>query len=217
MAKILVIGAHGKIGQLLVKELDQAGHKVVAGFRKEDQLSTVTGLKNVEPILSDLDQTPEEMAAVMTKNDVKRVVFTAGAGGKGGVERTMAVDLDGAIKSMQAARQANISRYIMVSAAGADDRKRWVASNLYWYFMAKHYADLYLKNSGLPYTIVRPTALLDEPASGKGSLLVDFEKGPLSISRADVSRFLFSVLKNPEAIGEVYDLTSGDQPIDQLI
>lgn len=54
----------------------------------------------------------EDFAEAMS--DVDAVVFSAGAGGSG-LDKTVMVDLDGAIKIMTAAEQANVKRFVMVS------------------------------------------------------------------------------------------------------
>ncbi|CAK1222875.1 SDR family oxidoreductase [Fructobacillus tropaeoli] len=219
MTKTLVIGAHGKVGQILVQDLAKNQREVLAAFRNKDQLQTVADLAGVEGVYFDLDADEQAMAQFFMDHQVGQIVFTAGAGGKGGIERTVEVDLDGAIKTMVAAKKASVAHYVMVSAAGADDRSRWSASGIYHYFMMKHYADLYLQNSGLDYTIVRPTLLLDTAGTGKVSLSVDFAgpKEDLQIPRADVASFVTEVLAHPEqSANQIYDLTTGHQNIQNI-
>lgn len=219
MAKTLVIGAHGQVGQILVQDLASKQQEVLAAFRNKDQLQTVADVAGVEGVYFDLDVDEQTMTQFFLDHQVGQIVFTAGAGGKGGIERTVEVDLDGAIKTMAAAKKASVAHYVMVSAAGADDRGRWSASGIYHYFMMKHYADLYLQNSGLDYTIVRPTLLLDTTGTGKVSLDVDFAgpKESLQIPRADVAAFVIALLAHPEqAANQIYDLTAGHQEIQHI-
>ena len=86
--------------------------------------------------------------------------------GKGGPERTRAVDLEGARKAIDAARQAGVRRFVMVSAIGVDrplpddTQDGWRA-----YVESKRDADALLRDSGLDFTIIRPGRLTDGPAT----------------------------------------------------
>lgn len=215
MPTTLVIGAHGKVGQLLVRQLAQKGHTVLAGFRKEDQFNTVKDIEHITPVLFDLQAGPEEMVLFYQQHHVDQIVFTAGAGGASDA-LTIQVDLDGAVKAMDAANIAGIKRFVMVSAAGADLRNQWAKSGIYNYYVMKHYADRILQTSDLDYTIVRPVTLSDRPATGKLSLDVDLTKKGLSVSRADVADFVTLIIDNLHTSRKIYDITSGDTAIDQL-
>ncbi|WP_369403919.1 NAD(P)H-binding protein [Secundilactobacillus silagei] len=57
---------------------------------------------------------PEALGVTLDGFDA--VIFTAGSGSKTGDDMTLMVDLDGAVKSMQAAQIAGVKRYVMVSA-----------------------------------------------------------------------------------------------------
>ena len=82
------------------------------------------------------------------------VVFAAGAGPGSGAERKRTVDLGGAVKLIEACRQAGVERYLMVSAMGVDrttTRRRWSPTT-----RPSAEADEAVRASGLDYTIVRP-------------------------------------------------------------
>ncbi|WP_426065546.1 NAD(P)H-binding protein, partial [Escherichia coli] len=69
--------------------------------------------KGIETVLLDLASSSIETIAEAA-NEVDAIVFSAGAGGKG-LEKTIAVDLDGAVKAMEAAKKAGVKRFVMVS------------------------------------------------------------------------------------------------------
>lgn len=216
MVNVLVIGAHGKVGQLAVQGLVSTGDHVYAGYREEKQFDTLAVQDGLTPILFDLNMSSTEMAAVMRKYDIQQVVFSAGAGGKGGAERTAAIDLGGAVKAMEASKRVGIEKFIMVSAAGADNRVIWEKSGIYTYFMMKHYADMILQGSGLNYTILRPTTLSDEPASGKFKLLDDQEMPTKSVSRADVAQMIVEAVHNQRMNQQVIAFEKGESAIQKL-
>ena len=94
------------------------------------------------------------------------MVWSAGAGG-GSPERTYAVDRDAAIRSMDAAAEAGVGRYVMVSYFGAGPDHGVPADNSFFaYAEAKAAADAYLRGTGLDWTILGPGALTDGPGNG---------------------------------------------------
>ncbi|XIF20260.1 MAG: NAD(P)-dependent oxidoreductase [Acetilactobacillus jinshanensis] len=133
------------------------------------------------------------MTRFFKANHADAVIFSAGAGGGVPPETTLRVDLDGAVKSIKATENAGIKRYEMVSAAGSNDRRVWNTKfgnfPMYTYYLAKHYADLYLQQAGLNYTILHPVALSNDLETGKIQLNPQ-DLTQVSISRADVANVL---------------------------
>ena len=203
--KILVIGANGKIGTHLCKKLrDHEAFIPVAMIRKEEQKEKFSG-DGIETVTGDLEDSVKNLSGLCTGFDA--IVFTAGSGGKTGADKTLLIDLDGAVKSMEAAKAAGVQRYVMVSALQAHNRENWNTS-IKHYYAAKHYADKELMRSGLDYTILRPGRLTDEPGTGKVSLSKNLpERG--SIPREDVASVIVEVLSNKNTIGKDLDLLSG--------
>ncbi|MEJ6399817.1 SDR family oxidoreductase [Nicoliella lavandulae] len=215
MSRIFVVGAHGHVGRLIVSKLSQAGDQVFAGFRDDRQFTTVANLAHVTPVKFDLTESPEAIAQVFTDHEIDTIVFSAGSGGNTGDDMTLLIDLDGAIKTMDAAKQAGVKRYVMVSAAGADNRAFWPQTGeLHPYYVAKHYADRALKASDLDYTIIRPTTLSND--AGTGKIAVDSDHIGGSIPRDDVASTVVAVLANPATKRKIYQITSGDDPINNV-
>lgn len=209
---VLVIGANGQIGRHLVSQLkENPGHTVSAMVRKQEQLEALDK-SGVEAVLADLEGTVEELAEAMKGIDA--VIFTAGSGGNTGADKTLLIDLDGAVKTMEAAEEAGISRYIMVSALYAEDRTKWPDS-IKPYYVAKHYADKWLESSSLNYTIIRPGGLKNEPGNGKVTL--NPEAGESSIPREDVAAVIIAALDADNTYRKAFPLVSGTEPINEVI
>ncbi|GAB5052066.1 SDR family oxidoreductase [Pediococcus ethanolidurans] len=207
--KVFVIGAHGQIGKLLVAQLLDRGDEVVAGIRDAKQRSFFED-QGAATQLFDLNEQPEEMAKVL--KGVDAVVFSAGSGGKTGDDQTLLIDLDGAVKSMEATQKAEIKRFVIVSAMNAEDRTRWTAIRPY--YVAKHYADLYLKDeTTLDYTIVKPGALTND--AGKGGVKLNQHTG--KISREDVAEVIVAVLHNDQTIKKEFAVSEGETPINEAV
>ncbi|UNL82892.1 SDR family oxidoreductase [Priestia koreensis] len=210
--KVLVVGANGQIGQHLVHLLkDSSAHTVRALVRKEEQ-ANILEKSGIEAVVASLEGTVEEIAEAAKGCDA--IVFTAGSGGSTGSDKTLLVDLDGAVKTIEAAEQAGIKRFVMVSALQAHNRTNWNES-LKPYYVAKHYADRLLETSGLTYTIVRPGGLLNEPGTGKVRIAEDLERG--SIPRADVAQTVLMSLAADRTFNRSFDLVAGDTMIAEAL
>lgn len=205
---ILIIGANGGVGTHLVQQLKQNSIDFTAGVRNEEQ---VTNLKNkdVQALLIDVEKDSiEEMADKM--KDFEQVVFSVGSGGSTGAEQTIIVDLDGAVKAIDASKQAGVEHFVMVSTW--DSRREAFdtpdTAKIKPYTIAKHHADVYLRNSGLTHTIVHPGILTDEAGSGKVD--VDLYFGEIKdVARENVAHVLYEVVMNKENRGKELQVLDG--------
>jgi uncharacterized protein YbjT (DUF2867 family) len=207
---IFIVGAHGKIALILERLASGAGHRV-RGLARNPQHAADIEAAGAELVLADLEN--DDITKLVSGADA--VVFAAGAGPGSGPERKRTVDLGGAVKLVDAARANGISRYLMISAIGANDPSRW-SEQMRPYYQAKAAADDAVAASGLEYTIVRPGSLTNEAATG----LVDVaprlgRRG--QVSRADVAAVLLACLDEPQTIGKAFDLLQGDAPIEQAL
>lgn len=207
--RIAVVGGSGKIARLLHPVLVEAGHQPVALVRKEEQRAELEA-SGAEVRLLDIEQsgTPAFTEAF---SGCDAVVFSAGGGPDGNVERKRTVDLEGSLKSIDAARELGIRRFVQVSAINVDDPlppatgEVWAA-----YVAAKRDADIALRDSSLDWTIVRPGRLTDGPGTGLVTLGPDVARG--DVPRADVAAVLAAVLDRDDAVGHQWNLVAGDTP-----
>lgn len=210
--KVLVVGANGQIGKFLVGLLSESRkHSVRAMIRKEEQKEYFENI-GVETVVQSLEDSVEQLAQASKGCDA--VVFTAGSGGSTGSDQTLLIDLDGAAKTVEAAEQSGIDRFIMVSSLQAHNRENWYYK-MKPYYAAKHYADKVLMNSTLNYTILRPGALLNDEGTGKVKIAQDITKG--AIPRQDVARTIFFTLNAENTFKRSFDLVSGETAISDAI
>jgi uncharacterized protein YbjT (DUF2867 family) len=206
--RIAVIGGHGKVALLLAPLLVDAGDEVTAIYRNPAHTAHVeaTGARGVVADVETLGV--EEIAALLAGHDA--VVWSAGAGG-GNPTRTMAVDRDAAIRSMDAAREASLGRYVMVSYFGAGpDHGTPPGSRFYPYAEAKAAADTYLRSTALDWTILGPSRLTPDPPTGSIST-TDETSG--QVTRADVAAVIAAVLKDDSTIRRTIRFNNGPTPI----
>lgn len=196
MSKVLIIGAHGKVGLLATSVLDAAGHQVSGAIRKREQSEDVRAA-GAEPVLADVEHLSiDELVDVVRGYDA--VVWSAGAGG-GSPERTYAVDRDAAIRTMEAASQGGGSHFVMVSYFGAGpDHGVPPDNDFFTYADAKSTADAHLTASDLGWTLLRPSALTDDPSTG-GIEVGDGDVTASQVSRATVAAVIAAVVSQPQA------------------
>ena len=208
--KILVIGASGRVGTDLVKQLLKDNHQVIGTTRQEEKLFNDDNYSQL-----DLDITAnKDSIQKQIDKDIDAVYFVAGSGGKDVLE----VDLHGAVKTMQAAEDNGIKRYIMLSTVFSLDTSKWNnpgIADLKQYYICKHYADQWLvNNSSLDYTIVQAGALKERAATGKVTINDD-SAGENSIE--DVATTLAAVLNANNTIKKVFSMQNGETAIDEAI
>ncbi|OBX22431.1 MULTISPECIES: SDR family oxidoreductase [Bizionia] len=199
MENILVAGAHGTTGKKIVNLLSESQYfNPIAMVRKEEQIPFFKS-KNVDTILADLEQD----VSPAFKTPIDKVIFAAGSGGK----NVVAVDQEGAKKLIDASKQNNIRKFVMLSSMGADNPES--VSELKDYLKAKQNADNHLIKSGLNYSIVRPGALTDGELSNKIELESKLNKQG-EISRNDVAQTLVRTLNDDVANKATFEIIKGD-------
>ncbi|WP_147103411.1 SDR family oxidoreductase [Nesterenkonia populi] len=220
---VIIIGGHGKIALLAAPKLADAGYDVRSLIRNPEHADDVRAA-GAQPVLLDIESAGtaalEEAFA-----GAEAVVFSAGAGG-GSPERTKAVDQDAAIRSMEAAQQAGVARYVMVSYARSETDIRTLdpESSFYPYAAAKHHADNHLRGTSLDYTILGPGKLTQGPASGKVRV-VDVDEAAaaqespeaVAASRENVAEAIRHVLTQQAAVRETVNFFDGETPLPEAI
>ncbi len=142
------------------------------------------------------------------------VVFAAGAGPGSGAERKLTVDRDGAIKLLQAATRADVPRYLIISAVGAENPPP--GDDVFSvYLRAKAQADAAVQASDREWTILRPGALTDEPGTGN----VQLQEAPFrgEIPREDVAAVLVALLNTPASAHRILYVNRGHLPIAEAL
>ena len=208
MARILIIGGHGKVALLLAPLLVERGDTVTSVIRNPEHEADVAAT-GAAPLVVDVEQLDtEQLTNVIAGNDA--VVWSAGAGG-GNPPRTYAVDRDAAIRSMDAAAAADVRRYVMVSYFGARvDHGVPPENSFFAYAEAKAAADAHLRASGLDWTIVAPSSLTLDPPTGRIDVAAT-ESG--SVPRADVASVIAAALADDATIHRTIRFNSGAIPI----
>ncbi len=208
--RVIVIGGHGKVARQLTPLLVGRGHGVTAVVRNPEHVADVEADGAAAAVADVETMGAAALTELLRGHDA--VVWSAGAGG-GSPERTLAVDRDAAIRSIDAAATAGVGRYVMVSYFGAGPGHGVPEDDpFHTYAQAKTAADGHLQDGDLAWTILRPSRLTDDAPTGR----VETARGgaeAASVSRGDVALVIAEVLERPELSGQVVEFNNGEVPV----
>ncbi|MEO1431450.1 MAG: SDR family oxidoreductase [Cyanobacteria bacterium J06633_8] len=193
---LLIFGATGSIGSLVVEQALEKGHTVTAFVRNPDKLNIKH--ENLKVVKGDVMDTNSVEKAVQGK---EAVVCVLGSGKKiSGKIRS-----EGTQKIIKAMEKAGIERFICQSTLGAGDS--WENLDFFWkyimfgfllrgVFIDHEKQEDYVKQSKLNWTIIRPSAFVDGKLTGnyRHGFSGDDKTSKLKISRADVADFILKQL-----------------------
>ncbi len=192
--KLIIFGATGTVGRHLVGQALAQGHRVTAFARKP--LALELDHRDLTRRAGDvLDR--GAVADAVQGHDA--VLIALGAGRKGTVRSV------GTGHILDAMARSGVHRLICQSTLGAGDSR--VHLNFFWkrimfgLLLRDAYADhqaqeAAVEQCGLDWTVVRPAAFTDGPATGayKHGFPATEKNLKLKISRADVARFMLGQL-----------------------
>ncbi len=182
-------------------------------IRNQEQASFFEKL-GAETVVVDLEEDIETIAKAA--EGVDAIIFTAGSGPHTGKDKTILIDLDGAVKTIEAAKAAGVKRFIMISSF--DTRREAIqaaSSSFAPYVAAKHYADEWLKQTDLDYTIIHPGRLTNDKGTGQVEAASEVERG--EVPREDVAEVIVASLENETTIGKEFQVVTGTKPIKDAI
>ena len=136
---------------------------------------------------------------------------------RGSPQRTYALDRDAAIRTIDAAGQAEASQFVMVSYFGAGpDHGVDPGSDFFPYAESKTEADAHLAASNLGWTVLRPSRLTE--GSGTGGIETGAGVVGGQVARATVADVITAVIEAPGAArGLTLEFNDGEQPIGDVI
>ena len=203
--KVVVFGATGGIGRKVVEQALARGHQVTAFVRQAAPDGLAGGVTLVQGDVLDASRVSEAVSgqeAVIVALGSKDLCDT----------KTRS---DGTRRVIDAMTSAGVRRIVAVSAMGIGDS--W--STLSWFnrlFFATllrasridHEAqEAVIRSSGLDWTILRPSALTDEPGRGDYQIGENIRGVSVKVPREDVARALLDVLDSDAPVGRALTVT----------
>jgi uncharacterized protein YbjT (DUF2867 family) len=210
MSTILVVGAIGSIGRLVVEEAIRQGHTVRAMVRDTGKARRLPPAAH--RVTADLAR-PETLAPAV--DGVDAIVFTHGSdgGGAGGAEQ---IDYGG-VRSLLRTLGSRTARIALMTAIGVTKRsgdynRRTQAHD--W----KRRSERLVRASGLPYTIVRPGWFDMNDADQPRLVLLQGDRHQTGtpsdgvIARRQIAAVLVGSLFSDAALRKTFELIAGTGP-----
>jgi len=200
--KLAVFGANGRIGEHVVRQALDAGHRVSAVVRDSSRWNFDHPFLSVVrvPTLTD----PEPMWPALVDSD-------AALSGVGPRRRSDVAVASTATRGILAAvKAAGVPHFVAVSAApvgptpqGEGFLNRYLFMPFIKALLKETYADLAemereIMHSGLEWTVVRPPRLTDKPLTGEYRIAIggNVPRGAV-IGRANVAHLMLASLTDP--------------------
>jgi uncharacterized protein YbjT (DUF2867 family) len=208
--RIAIAGGHGQIARRLSRLLAARGDTPLAIVRNAAHVADVEE-DGATAVLLDLEDTDATaLAAQLAGADA--VVFAAGAGPGSGDARKDTVDRGAAGLLADAATQAGVRRYVLVSSVGAgSEPPEGTDPTFVAYLRAKTAAEDDLRGRELDWTILRPGGLTDDAGTGHVRLGPEIPRG--QVPRDDVAAVLVALLDEPRTAGLTLELSEGQVPV----
>ena len=204
--RVLVAGATGATGRQVVAELAKAGFEVRALVRDPGAARPLLG-DQVDYAQGDVRQKATLDAAL---EGVRYLVTTIGATRKDPANGPEFVDYEGVRNLAEAAAAAGVLQHVLVSSAGVT-REDHVLNRLFDNVLTwKGKGEAAVRASGVPWTIIRPGGLTNQPGGLSGIRLEQGDSGTGYIPRADVARICVAALKSPAARNRTFEAYSAN-------
>jgi divinyl chlorophyllide a 8-vinyl-reductase len=203
--RLFVVGATGYIGKYVVRELVARGYDVVSFARERSGIGSMTRaeetriqLKGSEVRFGDVSSMESLMKSGICGEHFD-VVVSCLTSRNGGVKDSWNIDYQATRNALDAGMAAGATHFVLLSAI-------CVQKPLLQFQRAKLKFEQELKESGLTWSIVRPTAFFKSIAGQvesvkQGRPFVTFGHGRLTackpISESDLARFIADCLEEP--------------------
>jgi putative NADH-flavin reductase len=198
--KVLVLGASGKTGALVVERALEKGHQVTVLVRDPAKLAS-----NGYRVIAGDATVPGDVLRAVEGNDA--VIDTIG-GTTPYLDTTL--ERKAAQNTIEAMQAYQVRRLIVVSMMGIGDSSEqapfWYEHLLMPTFLRgstkdKEAMEEEVHTSNLDFVIARPPILKDEPATGSVKILGGEVKGH-QITRGDLAEFLVDQLESDQHVGQ---------------
>jgi uncharacterized protein YbjT (DUF2867 family) len=202
---VLVVGATGKLGTEVVRQLREQGWPVRAMARSSAKAGHLQALGAEVAIGDLLDRTSLARAC----EGVAFVVASAHAALSRGANRPRTVDGAGHRDLIDVAHQAGVRHFVYVSAMGIGP------DHPVDFFRIKYETERYLESSGLSYSIVRGAAFMETQneivgksflKNGKAFIIGRGDKRNNYVSVVDVARFVALALQDERLHGRMTEV-----------
>lgn len=100
--RVFLIGGHGRVALSFTRQAVSSGHSLISQIRNPEHASDITNFEgngSVHPLVESVEELDvKRLKGLFEQHKPNVILWAAGAGGKGGEERTRAVDRDAAVR-----------------------------------------------------------------------------------------------------------------------
>jgi putative NADH-flavin reductase len=205
---ILIFGSSGRTGKYLITEGLEKGHRItafvrdIAGLTLQD--NNLVGFQG--NILN-----PNNIQEAMIGQNV--VIIVLGNKTSKALFKKSTVISVGVANIISGMKSTNVKRLLFVSSFGLNEAI-WLPEKLFIRIFLKNiFSEIprqegLVRQSGLAWTIVRPSRLVDSKRSGKYKIGDTLPTGLFSkISRADVADFLLKIVSDVNFVGKTVTIS----------
>jgi uncharacterized protein YbjT (DUF2867 family) len=204
---VLVIGATGRTGSLIVKQLQQRNIKVLAGVRDLEKGKNILGENTplIKLDVSDLD------SLLLATKKADAVISAASANSRtGGEALKKKIEFQGNANIAEAVKTNGLKKFVLISAMGVTNKNHIlnrVANNV---MLWKFEGEKAIRASGIDYTIVRPGGLKDGLGGEQAFKIMqgDSSKDVEFIDRNDVATLCVEALLSGNASRKTFEVVA---------
>lgn len=203
--KVFVYGGSERLGEHLLKQLDEKGHETVTIVEAENRAEVLEQLGAVDVIVS------EDGSYSRALSDVDAIIYIAGAvPGLGGSQDAL-IDADEVVRSLEEAEQHGIERIIYLSPVRLDESDESKKTG------GKDKPEEWIEESGFDYTVIRSVKRVGKPGHGKIDITDSTDEDNDEIPFEDVAAVLVEVLENRNTIKRTFGVVSGETAINEAL
>jgi uncharacterized protein YbjT (DUF2867 family) len=208
--RLLVTGGSGETGTALLEYLASTDYTVRALTDRVEEELPLRHRGADEVIVGDVFD-PDDAAAAM--QDVDAVLCAIETGGLRRFLRRRREEA-GVRALVDAAAEAGVSYFVQQSALGVGDSRSslsvWKRALSYRSRAARNASERYLRDSTLPYTILRPGSLVDGERTYDVVVTEGGETVAGVVRRADVAWLMVAALTTPEARNRTFEVVGAE-------
>ncbi len=198
---LLVVGATGTLGRQVARQALDQGHQVRCLVRNPRKASFLKEW-GAELVVGNLCQ-PQTLPPALEGIDAIIDAATARATDSIGVKQ---VDWEGKLNLIQAAKEANVNRYIFFSILNVEQHRNIPLMD------AKYCIEQYLQEAQMDYTVLRLCGFMQGligqyaiPILDNQAVWITGESSPIAyMNTQDIAKFAVQALKIPETKGQTF-------------
>ncbi len=204
--RLVIFGATGKTGILLLKDALEAGHSVTAFVR--DPLKLTVKHPNLSFSTGNVSYPQAVDNAVKAQDAVFICLGTS-------TTSPNTIRSEGTKHIIQAMQKHGVKRLIVMTTIGTHEswKQLSLVAKAFMGSVLKHakkdheLQEDYVKESGLDWTIVRPSRLTDDPPAKRFTSGIDPNIKASQISRANVAGFMLAQLESQDYLRKAVAIT----------